>query len=270
MRRLRTRAVLAAALLLAGPAARAEPRQQDRRSDTAAMSPALQAMQADDAANPGMLGVLDGEAAWNAPAGTMGKDATGKDMTGKACAGCHGEAPASMRGVAARYPAWDEADGRPLDLAGRIERCRVRHQGASALAPEAPERLALEAYVAFQSRGQPIAPPVDPGMASARERGRGVFTRRMGQLDLACATCHDDHAGGRLAGAPIPQGHPVGYPIYRLEWQGLGSLRRRLRNCMTGIRAAPLPDEAPELVDLEAFLMQRAAGLPVETPAVRP
>lgn len=37
----------------------------------------------------------------------------------------------------------------------------------------------------------------------------------------------------------IPQAHPTGYPIYRLEWQSMGSLQRRLRNCMTGVRAEP-------------------------------
>jgi sulfur-oxidizing protein SoxA len=73
-----------------------------------------------------------------------------------------------------------------------------------------------------------------------------------------------------LAGATIPQGHPTGYPIYRLEWQGLGSLQRRLRNCMAGVRAEPYVEGSDEAVALELFLMQRAAGLPMETPAVRP
>ena len=68
----------------------------------------------------------------------------------------------------------------------------------------------------------------------------------------------------------IPQGHPTGYPIYRLEWQALGSLQRRLRGCVVGVRAEPWAAGAPEWLALEAFLAQRAAGMPVETPAVRP
>ncbi len=74
----------------------------------------------------------------------------------------------------------------------------------------------------------------------------------------------------RLGGAPIPQAHPTGYPLYRLEWQSLGSLRRRLRNCLVGIRAEPYDNEAPEIADLELYLAQRARGLVMETPAVRP
>ena len=50
----------------------------------------------------------------------------------------------------------------------------------------------------------------------------------------------------------------------------MGSLQRRLRNCMTGVRAEPYAYGAEELIELEAYLMQRAAGMPLETPAVRP
>ncbi len=41
-------------------------------------------------------------------------------------------------------------------------------------------------------------------------------------------------------------------------------------NCMAGVRAEPLPFGAPDAVALEAYLMERAAGLSIETPAVRP
>jgi sulfur-oxidizing protein SoxA len=68
----------------------------------------------------------------------------------------------------------------------------------------------------------------------------------------------------------MPQGHPNGYPLYRLEWQSLGSLQRRLRNCLIGMRAEPYAYGAGEYVDLELFLMWRARGMAVETPAVRP
>lgn len=68
----------------------------------------------------------------------------------------------------------------------------------------------------------------------------------------------------------IPQAHPVGYPAYRLEWQTLGSLQRRLRGCMSALRGEPFPYGAEELVALELYLMQRAGGMRWETPAVRP
>lgn len=249
-----------ALLLLATASLADEIPPAERRSDTELLSPATRAMQEDDTANPGMLSVLDGQDLWSrAPASGA-----------PACSGCHGDARASMTGVAARYPAWSETGGGPVDLAGQVELCRTRRQGAAALAPESPDLLALTGFVAHQSRGLPIAPPDDPRLGPARERGRALFGRRMGQLDLACAQCHDDNRGRRLGGATIPQAHPTGYPIYRLEWQAVGSLQRRLRGCLTGIRAEPFPPNAAEYVELELFLMSRARGLPVETPAVRP
>jgi L-cysteine S-thiosulfotransferase len=62
----------------------------------------------------------------------------------------------------------------------------------------------------------------------------------------------------------------TGYPLYRLEWQGMGSLQRRMRNCMIGMRAEPFDYGASELVDLELFMRWRSRGLTLETPAVRP
>jgi L-cysteine S-thiosulfotransferase len=100
--------------------------------------------------------------------------------------------------------------------------------------------------------------------------GRGAFHRREGQLNLSYSQCHDDNWGKRLAGAVIPQAHPTGYPVYRLEWQSLGSLQRRLRNCMIGVRAEPYAYGAAEAVALELYLMEQARGMPIETPAVRP
>ena len=102
------------------------------------------------------------------------------------------------------------------------------------------------------------------------KKGRRSFNERMGQLNLSCAQCHEDRAGLKLGGSSIPQGHPNAYPIYRLEWQTLGSLQRRLRNCMSGVRAQQFEYGSPEMAQLELFLMWRARGLPLESPGVRP
>jgi sulfur-oxidizing protein SoxA len=207
-----------------------------------------------------MLWVLDGEAAWSAP--------VGPDRG--SCAGCHGDARHSMRGVAARYPAFDAALQRPIDLRQRIASCRQKLQPGAIDAGGHEQALALEAFVAFQSRGLPLAPPADTRLEPARERGRALFHKRVGQLDLACSDCHDAMAGRRLGGSPIPQAHPTGYPIYRLEWQGLGSLQRRLRACLSGVRAEPFAWGAPQWIELELYLAWRARGMPMEAPAVRP
>jgi len=217
-------------------------------------------MQDDDTANPAMLAVLDGEALWTSKTGG----------TGRACAECHGDAKTSMKGVAARYPAFDAKLSRPINLDQRINQCRVERQGAKPLAYESKDMLALTTYVGMQSRGEPITPPDDARLTPFREAGRATYFRRQGQLNLACSQCHDDNWSKKLAGNIIPQAHPTGYPLYRLEWQSIGSLQRRLRNCLIGMRAEHYEYGSPEYVDLELYLMWRARGMPMETPAVRP
>jgi sulfur-oxidizing protein SoxA len=230
-----------------------------RRSGFADMGASTQAMQRDDDQNPAMLWVQEGEQLW----------ARSPSSSAPSCAGCHGPA-LRMRGVATRYPAWDEPLRRPVDLATRINLCRERHQSLPPLPPEHGELLALEAFVAFQSRGLPISPPADARLKPSLARGAAIFHQRMGQLDLSCAQCHDERAGGHLGAALIPQGQATGYPIYRLEWQSLGSLGRRLRGCMSGVRAEPFAQGSVEMAELELHLAARAMGMRWETPAVRP
>jgi L-cysteine S-thiosulfotransferase len=238
----------------------AEIPQAERRSGYSFMTPDTRAIQNDDTANPGMLWVLDGEALWKAKTGA----------TNVACADCHNDARASMKGVASRYPSFDKTLGRPVNLEQRINLCRAQKQQASPLAYESHDLLALTAYVAEQSRGMAIEAGGDPQLEPFLAKGREQFMRRQGQLNLGCTNCHNDNWNRHLAGSAITQAHPTGYPLYRLEWQSLGSLQRRLRNCMIGMRAQAYDYGAPELVELELYLMSRAREMSIETPAVRP
>ena len=233
------------ALLAAGEIPLAE-----RRSGYEFMSRETRAMQDDDATGPALLWLLDGEALWNRKEGPAGL----------ACSSCH----ASMKGVAARYPVVKDV---PVNLEQQINVCRTERQKVAPFPYESRDLLALTAYVARQSRGMPIQPAAE---SKFLEEGKAAFNRRQGQLNLSCAQCHDDNWGKRLAGSVIPQAHPTGYPLYRLEWQAVGSLQRRLRNCLTGIRAETPAYGAPELTAIELFLMWRANGMPLEAPAVRP
>jgi L-cysteine S-thiosulfotransferase len=254
-------ALISAVSIISGwPAIAADVPLSERKSGYQFLARETRAMQDDDTANPGMLWVLDGEALWNRKVG----------KANKSCADCHNDASTSMKGVAARYPAFNEAANRPIDLEQRINICRTDQQNATPLLFESNEMLALAGFVARQSRGMPIAVSDDERTKPFIQAGRAMFERRQGQLNLSCAQCHDDNWGAKLAGVSVPQGHPTGYPLYRLEWQAMGSLQRRLRNCLIGMRAQAYTFGAPEYVNLELFLMWRARGMAIETPAVRP
>jgi sulfur-oxidizing protein SoxA len=232
-----------------------------RQSSYYLMTAENKTMQDDPNLNPAMFWLLDGETAW--------KQKQGK--ANQSCAGCHGEVSQSMRGVAAQFP--KIVAGRLLNLEGQINRCRSERQGAEPFAYESKPLLDLSVLIASQSRGMPIAPNTaisSAALAQQLNQGRALYFKRTGQLNLSCAQCHDERAGLKLGGTVIPQAHPTGYPIYRLEWQAVGSLQRRLRNCMIGVRAEPYAFGAPELTQIELYLMSRAKGMNLETPGVRP
>jgi len=206
-----------------------------QRSGLDYSSEEVRRLQASDFENPGMLWVDQGEKLFK-----------------QHCAACHG----SMKGVAARYPRVEGGKAVTLDQ-------KIRHQRP--MAWESDELLALTTYVAHQSRGMAMHRPAE----SSVQKGREEYFRRRGQMNLACAHCHDRHAGDKLGAETLSQGQPNGYPSYRLEWQKLGSLQRRLRACMFGLHAE-VPAFGDELLnELELYLAWRAQGLPIEAPSVR-
>jgi sulfur-oxidizing protein SoxA len=241
------RRVLALLLLAATAGA------QEIRPSRDFLSPELRAQQEDPSRHPAWLWVEDGQALWR-----QGE---------RSCQSCHGDI-ATMRGVAARYPAV-AADGALLNLEGRIERCRVEQQRQPAFGYESAPLLSLTAAIAAQSRGLPMSVATDGAAAPFLAEGRRFYETRQGQLNLACFQCHDDNAGRRLRGDVISNGLPTGYPAYRLDWNTLGSLHRRLRACSLGVRATQLPLGSPEYLALELYIASRANGLPMEAPGLR-
>ena len=175
-----------------------------RRSGFEDMSRESQAMQKDDTANPGMLWVLDGEALWTAKAGSANKS----------CADCHQDAATSMKGVAARYPAFSAEHQRPLDLQGRINACRETQQQAAPFAWESKELLALV------------------------------------RLCRQAVARHADRAAGRCAARTVPQARRSALqPARRATEFFLRQLSRRQRRAKARQRRDPArpPDRLPAL-----------------------
>ena len=245
--------------ILAVPLAVAAQPPQPLKSGVEFQSADVRALQADDFGNPGMLWVERGLAQWNAPRGERNNT----------CASCHGAPAVSMKGVAGRYPAFVSSLDRVASVEQRINACVVDNQKAAALTPESQELLALTTLVARQSRGTPIAVRTDGPAAAVLERGKRIYYQRQGQMNLACTHCHDASWGRTLLNEKISQGHPADWPAYRFEWQSLGSLERRLRACYFGVRAELPPFGSPDLIALELYLAQRAAGLVSQPPGVR-
>lgn len=229
-----------------------------KQTGTAFLQPETRALQEDDFANPGFLWIDRGAALF--------AEASGQS---KPCSSCHGEDGAELAGAAAHYPRIDGKTGELVNLEGRINLCRTRHQTLEPLAYESDQLLALTAYVANLSRGTPVSVDVSGKAAPFYEQGRDYFYTRRGQFNLSCNQCHNENWGKKLRGDTISQGHGNAFPAYRLEWQTLGSLHRRLSDCDAGVRAEPHRLGSDIYTAVELYLAKRAEGLPVETPGVR-
>lgn len=221
--------------------------------------PDTQAMEADSFQNPGMLAVEYGEELWNKVDGTMGKS----------CQSCHGDAAESMKDIAAHYPKWDADAKRPIDIELQINKCRTENMGAEPYKFDSDEQKAMTVYVKYHSLGTPVKLDLSKGeMQSWWEKGKDLYYRRTGQLNLSCASCHEKNMGHHIRADYLSQGQVNGFPLYRLK-SGLTSVQNRFRGCIRDTRAE-IPDAfSDELMALELYVTWRGTGLSVETPAVR-
>ena len=229
-------------------------------SGLAFSSPEVRGLQLDDDfASPSAHAIDKGAQLW--------KQVTGSNN--KSCASCHGEANDSMKGAATRYPAIDKATGKLFNLEDRIRNCRSKQQKAINWLPESDELLAITLHVTGASKGMPILVNIDGPAKKHFEAGQKLYMARQGQMNLSCTQCHDQHYGQRLYNDKLSQGHPNGYPIFRLDWQYMASLERRLRFCYASVKAEVPPWGHQDMRNLNLYLMWRAQGLPIEVPAVR-
>ncbi len=223
-------------------------------------TPDTRSLETDTFDNPGMLGVEEGEEYWNTVDGSMGKS----------CESCHGDAAESMASVGAHYPKWDPVSGKPINIEQRINMCRVENMGAEPYAFDKGGQRPLTAYIKHQSLGEPVSVDLEEGdMQAWWERGKEAYYTRTGQLDLSCATCHENNNGKYIRADHLSQGNVNGFPTYRLKQSDLVSLHNRFRGCIRDTRAEFPAAFSDELMALELYTTWRSTGLSVETPAVR-
>jgi sulfur-oxidizing protein SoxA len=222
--------------------------------------PETRALEADSFANPGMLYVERGEEIWNAVDGTKGKS----------CASCHNDASETMKDVGAHYPKWDAEAKRPINIELQINKCRTEQMDAEPYKFDDADQKALTTYIKYQSLGTPVKLDLAKGdMQSWWDRGKKEYYTRTGQLNLACASCHEASMGKHIRADHLSQGQANGFPTYRLKQANMVSLHNRMRGCIRDTRAEMPKAFSDELMALEVYVTWRGTGLSVETPSVR-
>lgn len=222
------------------------------------LTPQLQAMQQDADANPISLWIEKGQTLWRG-----------------SCQNCH-NLPQTLRNSAAEHPRLKTVANvsRLINLEDQINLCRQR-VGQFPKSLEDDDTLSLSSLLHSVAKGQKIhaQPPADvigqQRWQDELSQGAQLYATRVGRLNLACVHCHDGKVGANLRAEVVSPGHPSGFPIYRLNWQNMGSIDRRLRACYSGVQATLPAPGSNQLRQLELFLKVRANGMPIDGPSIR-
>lgn len=228
-------------------------------SGNAFLSPGLLKLQADVQDSPVSLWLDKGQQQW--------ADSNG----GASCQSCH-NTPDSLRKAVPGFPKLNSSGQQLINLEDQIVACRAR-AGRLGARLDDDDVLSLSALLHNAARGLPIdVQPVREQMhawTARLESGTALFAKRLGRINLACVHCHEQNIGKQMRIDVISPGNPTGFPVYRMSWQKIGSMDRRLRACYSGVQAVLPPPGAPELRDLELYLKVRANGMPLEGPSIR-
>lgn len=188
---------------------------------------------------------------------------------GKTYAGCFENDGIEVR---QNYPYFDLEQGQVITLEFAINQCREAN-GEEPLPYRKGDIAAISAYMAYTSRGQTIDVeiPDDPRALAAYEMGKQYYYTKRGQLNFACSDCHVVSSGTKLRSETLSPalGNTSHFPVYRLEWNEIGTLHRRFVGCNQQVRAKPFKPQSEVYRNLEFFLTYMSNGLKFNGPGVR-
>ncbi|AKO98626.1 MAG: sulfur oxidation c-type cytochrome SoxA [Marinovum algicola] len=216
-----------------------------------------QALELDDFDNPGMIFVDQ----------ALDQFEVVEGAAGKSCASCH-EDIESFAGLTAEMPKVNEA-GELVVMEDLVNTCRTERMEAEPWKWSGAEMQGMIAAIAHQSRGMPMNVAIDGPAQEYWEQGKEMYYTRYGQLELSCASCHEDNNGNYIRADHLSQGQINGFPTYRLKQAKLISKHNRFRGCIRDTRAETFAEGSDEFRALELYVASRGNGLSVETPAVR-
>jgi L-cysteine S-thiosulfotransferase len=235
------------------------------------------AMLADPFANPAWFAVDRGEDLWKTPAGP--KNATLEDCD-------LGLGPGVVEGAYAQMPRYFEDVGRVMDADTRIAWCREALQGipfeetakaAFSKNRETSEMQDLTIFVAAQSEGMPINPPMEHEKElEAYAIGEELFYRRSSMLDYSCSTCHEN-SGARIRLQELSKMNepeevgPVmaSWPTYRVSHETVRTMQHRMWDCQWQMRMPDIAFGSDATIALISYLSNTAKGTPMASPSLK-
>ena len=173
--------------------------------------------------------------------------------------------------VAGLFPYYDEANDRVVTFEMALNEC-LRTNGEAEFAYDDRSTMGvLTTYARTLSDGMAMNVKVDsPGARKKYEAGRAFYFRRIGQHNLACASCHLTHAGHYFRDELLSPtiGQASHFPVFR-GGEFLYTLQMRYQRCMEAVRAEPFAAGSEELNNLEYFHSYLNNGLRLKAAVYR-
>jgi L-cysteine S-thiosulfotransferase len=197
-----------------------------------------------------------------------------KFQNGKSLASCFPNSPTSTtsarnkatNNIATTYPQFDATTGMVISLEMAVQQC---FSANNEVAPTNSMQFdALIAYIRSLAVGQKLNVRLtSPAAIERYQAGRAWFSRRIGEKDKACASCHVLQAGETVDGVVYSPavGQVLAWP--RIEPGGtVRRLHQQFQRCMQRVGAEPFALSSPVFNDLEYFLSSISNGLTIRPP----
>lgn len=175
--------------------------------------------------------------------------------------------------VGGMYPYFDEKKKDVVSLTSAVNDC-LRANGEKEWNTQKGDMANFQAFLAFstQEAGKNFDIKIQSEAAKkAYENGKEYYYTQKGYLKLSCAECHIQGAGQRVRNEKLSPltGQITHFPVFRLKWDELGTLERRISGCVLDQGQVPPKDESTQMKELLYFLAYMSNGMAVDGPDVR-
>ena len=174
---------------------------------------------------------------------------------------------------AGTYPYYDKNKKELISLTKAVNDC-LRANGEKEWGTKKGPMAEFQAYWVNESKeaGKKFDIKINSkAEKEAYERGKEYYYTQRGYLKMSCATCHVQGAGQRVRNEKLSPltGQITQFPVFRLKWDSLGTLERRLSGCVVDQGQVPPKDESTQMKELVYFLAYMSNGMSIDGPDVR-
>jgi len=175
--------------------------------------------------------------------------------------------------LSVEYPKFDDKLEKVVTLTVAINDC-LKANSEKPWGLKKGKMADLEAYFATVSTeaGKKVHIVIQSeAAAKAYEAGKKAYYSQRGYLKLSCATCHVQGTGKRVRNEYMSPllGHTTHFPVYRLKWQGLGTLERRIEGCNKDEGENPHKVGSVWMSNVLYFMAYMSNEMPIDGPAIR-